>query len=103
MMWRRGAGRDFTSQLMDLDDSYGIKASFQVIRKNAIRCPTNMSRKSASEGFEFNIHALNHDGNLYRKREEFLRRGRGKINSYGHKYGAKGFRGGSHVQGARLV
>jgi hypothetical protein len=25
-------------------------------------------------GFEFNVHDLNHDGNLYREHDEFLRR-----------------------------
>jgi hypothetical protein len=88
------AGLDFTSQLMDLDDSYGIKASFQVIPEDRYKVSDEYVQGIRKRGFEFNIHDLNHDGNLYRKREEFLRRA-GKINSYGHKYNAKGFRAGA--------
>ena len=34
-----GTGRDFTSQLMDIDESYGIKASFQVIPEKRYEVP----------------------------------------------------------------
>ena len=88
------AGRDFTSQLMDLDDSYGIKASFQVIPEQRYGVSDDYVREIRSRGFEFNIHDLNHDGNLYRQREEFLRRA-AKINSYVRKYETRGFRAGS--------
>ncbi len=79
---------------MDIDDSYGIKASFQVIPEARYRVPDEYIQEIHRRGFEFNIHDLNHDGNLYRKHEEFLRRA-GKINSYGRKYESKGFRAGS--------
>lgn len=88
------AGRDFTSQLMDLDESYGIRASFQVIPENRYEVPIEYVREIQERGFEFNIHDLNHDGNLYRTREEFLRRAK-KINEYGERYGARGFRAGA--------
>jgi hypothetical protein len=38
------------------------------------------------------VHDLNHDGHLYRSREEFVRRA-AKINAYGRKFAATGFRG----------
>jgi hypothetical protein len=88
------AGRDFASQLMDLDDSFGIKASFQVIPESRYAVPDEFVEKIRSRGFEFNIHDLNHDGRLYRQREEFLRRAK-KINQYAHRYNARGFRAGS--------
>jgi hypothetical protein len=88
------AGRDFTSQLMDLDESYGIKASFQVIPEKRYEVSDEYVREIRKRGFEFNIHDLNHDGHLYQEREEFLRRAK-KINEYGHKYDARGFRAGS--------
>jgi Polysaccharide deacetylase len=88
------AGRDFTPQLMDLDESYGIKASFQVIPEKRYEVPDEYVREIQRRGFEFNIHDLNHDGHLYRKREEFLRRAR-KINEYAHHYQARGFRAGA--------
>jgi len=88
------AGRDFTPQLMDLDEAYGIKASFQVIPEKRYEVPDEYVQSIRKRGFEFNIHDLNHDGHLYRKREEFLRRAR-KINEYGRRYQARGFRAGA--------
>jgi len=88
------AGRDFTSQLMELNESYGIRASFQVIPENRYEVPDEYVNEIRSRGFEFNIHDLNHDGNLYRRRDEFLRRAN-KINEYGRRYNAKGFRAGA--------
>jgi hypothetical protein len=88
------AGRDFMSQLMDIDDSYGIKASFQIIPESRYDVRDESVHEIRNRGFEFNIHDLNHDGRLYRKREEFLRRAK-KINEYGQRFNARGFRAGS--------
>jgi peptidoglycan/xylan/chitin deacetylase (PgdA/CDA1 family) len=88
------AGRDFTPQLMDLDDSYGFKASFQVIPEKRYDVPDEYVREIRNRGFEFNIHDLNHDGHLYHERKQFLRRAK-KINEYVHRYKARGFRAGT--------
>lgn len=88
------AGRDFTSLLMDIDESYGFKASFQVVPEKRYELPDEYVREIRGRGFEFNIHDLNHDGNLYRDREEFLRRAK-KINAYAKQYDARGFRAGA--------
>lgn len=88
------AGRDFTAQLMDLDDSYGIKASFQVIPEGRYPVSDRYVAEIRGRGFEFNIHDLNHDGHLYRERGEFLRRA-AKINGYVRHYGSQGFRAGA--------
>jgi hypothetical protein len=88
------AGRDFTPQLMDLDESYGIKASFQVIPEKRYEISDEYIRNIRARGFEFNVHDLNHDGHLYRKQEEFLRRAK-KINQYIRRYNASGFRAGA--------
>ena len=88
------AGRDFTAQLMDLDESYGFKASFQVIPEERYPLPDQFVEEIRSRGFEINIHDLNHDGGLYRDRTEFLRRA-AQINSYAHRFHARGFRAGS--------
>ena len=87
-------GRDFTPQLMDLDDSRGIKASFQVVPENRYEVPDDYVRGIRRRGFEFNVHDLNHDGFLFRERGEFLRRA-AKINDYVRKYQARGFRSGA--------
>jgi hypothetical protein len=88
------AGRDFTGQLMDLDQLYGVNASFQVIPEERYEVTDEYVNEIRRRGFEFNIHDLNHDGRLYQKREEFLRRAQ-KINEYGRRYNARGFRAGS--------
>jgi hypothetical protein len=87
-------GRDFTSQLMDLDEAYGITGSFQVIPEKRYEVPDNYVDEIRRRGFEFNIHDLNHDGRLYQERGEFLRRA-ATINGYARKYHAKGFRAGA--------
>lgn len=87
-------GRDFTSQLMDLDDRHGLKASFQVIPEKRYKVLDQYVAEIRRRGFEFNIHDLNHDGHLYREREEFLRRA-AKINTHVHRYGSQGFRAGA--------
>jgi len=88
------AGRDFTSHLMDLDDAYGIKASFQVVPEKRYEVPDEYVREIRTRGFEFNLHDLNHDGRLYLKREEFPRKA-ARINSYVRQYDIRGFRAGS--------
>jgi len=88
------AGRDFTARLMDLDVSYGFRASFQVIPEKRYEVSPRYVEEIRSRGFEFNIHDLNHDGHLYRQRDEFLRRAK-QINQYARQYQAQGFRAGS--------
>ena len=87
-------GRDFTSKLMDLDDSYGIKASFQVIPEKRYTVSDEYVREIRNRGYELNVHDLNHDGNLYQDRSEFLRRAE-RINGYLKKYNSRGFRAGA--------
>ena len=88
------AGRDFSTQLMDLDDSYGFKASFEVVPEERYPVPDQFVQEIRRRGFEFNVHDLNHDGGLYRDRQEFARRA-ARINGYARRYDARGFRAGS--------
>jgi hypothetical protein len=85
------AGRDFCSALMDINDNYGVKASFQVVPERRYEVPARYLDEIRSRGFEINVQDLNHDGHLFRDREEFLVRAK-KINEYGRQYGAVGFR-----------
>jgi len=87
-------GRDFTSNLMDLDASFGIKASFQVIPEKRYEVPDEYVQEIKGRGFEFNIHDLNHDGHLYAEYPEFLSRA-ARINGYVRRYQARGFRAGA--------
>jgi len=85
------AGRDFCSQLMDLDDRFGIKSSFQVVPEKRYRVTESLLEEMRSRGFEINVHGLDHDGHLFDERNEFLRQAR-RINAYAKAYGALGFR-----------
>jgi hypothetical protein len=85
------AGRDFCRNLMDIDDSFAIKASFQVIPESRYEVSPQFLASIQDRGFEVVVHDLNHDGHLFRDREEFLRRA-ARINLYREQYGAEGFR-----------
>src|SRR3989454_303052 len=88
------AGRNFCSQMMDLDDSAGIKSSFQIVPEERYPIPEGLLEEVRNRGFEVNIHDLNHDGHLFSSREEFLRRAE-RINRYERRYRALGFRSGA--------
>jgi hypothetical protein len=88
------AGRDFSSSLMDIDLSHGFRASFQVVPEKRYVVPEGYVSEIRTRGFEFNIHDLNHDGQLFEEKDEFLRRAK-KINEYAKRYNARGFRAGA--------
>jgi len=85
------AGKNFCNQLMDIDDSFGVKAAFQLVPEERYECSAALIESIRSRGFEVNIQDLNHDGHLYRNRGEFLRRAQ-KINQYARAFGSVGFR-----------
>jgi hypothetical protein len=85
------SGVDFCPTLMDIDDSFGIKSSFQFVPEERYAVPPALLERTRERGFEVNVHDLNHDGHLYESREEFHRRAV-KINQYVKEYGALGFR-----------
>jgi len=85
------SGRDFCPELMDIDDVYGIKSSFQIIPEQRYRVNRDYLRSIRERGFEVAVHDLNHDGHLYKDRNQFVERA-AKINLYGKEYGAEGFR-----------
>lgn len=87
-------GRIFCSRLMDLDDSAGIKSSFQIVPEQRYPIPPSFLNSIRARGFEINVHDLNHDGHLFANREVFLRRAE-RINRYGKEFGSLGFRSGS--------
>jgi hypothetical protein len=87
------AGVGFVQRLMDIDDSFGIKASFQVIPQKQYAVSQNVLNMIYERGFELNVQDLTHDGDLFRDREEFLLKAR-SINRYVREYGAQGFRSG---------
>jgi hypothetical protein len=93
------AGRDYCTKLMDLNDSAGIKSSFQIVPEERYPVPDSFLDEIRQRGFEVNIHDLNHDGSLYRERKIFLERAQ-RINQYGKKFRAVGFRSGALYRNA---
>ena len=86
---RRGV--DLSARLMDMDESFVIPASFQVVPEERYPVSEAYLDSIRRRGFEVNVQDLNHDGRLYRNRCEFEWRV-AKINQYGKHYGAAGFR-----------
>jgi len=86
-------GLGFASRLMDLDEAFGIKSSFQIVPEGQYPVSDNFLNTIRTRGFEVGIQDLNHDGNLFDDHEEFLLQAQ-SINAYLQKYGAQGFRSG---------
>jgi hypothetical protein len=76
---------------MDIDDEFGIKASFQIVPEKRYAVPLSFLNTIRDRGFEVNVQGLDHDGNLFQNRQVFLESAR-IINEYARQYGAKGFR-----------
>ncbi len=86
-------GVDLCPMLMDVNDSFGIKASFQVIPEERYHVTPTFLQSLWDRGFEVVVHDLNHDGRLFRDRAGFAERA-AKINAYGKQFRAAGFRAG---------
>jgi hypothetical protein len=86
-------GRNFCSKLMDINSSFGVKSSFQIIPEDRYAVKPEFLNSIRERGFEIAVHDLNHDGHLFENREQFLERA-DKINLYGKQYQASGFRAG---------
>ena len=84
-------GLDCLNELMNLDDSFGIKASFQLVPEKRYFVAPSILAEIRHRGFEINVQDLNHDGMLYATREQFLRRAN-LINMYRRRFEAHGFR-----------
>jgi hypothetical protein len=87
------AGLVFSSELMDINDSFGIKSSFQIIPD--ARYATSKETLSAIQerGFEVNVHDLKHDGHLFDDHGQF-QKSASRINEFAARFGSKGFRSG---------
>lgn len=87
------AGKAFCPRLMDIDESFGFRSSFQVVPEERYSVEPAFLQSIRDRGFEVNVHDLKHDGRLYAERTEFLKRAR-RINEYAREFGAEGFRSG---------
>jgi hypothetical protein len=87
------AGLEFVNELMEINDSFGVKSSFQIIPEERYVASESTLSAIRSRGFEINVHDLKHDGHLFDDHQEFLKSA-GKINQYAERFGSKGFRAG---------
>jgi hypothetical protein len=91
------SGSRFCGQLMDLDEQFGIKSSFQVVPDAPWSSKVHTRQlvgQFKRRGFEVNVHDLTHDGRLFRNRDRFMRHAT-KINARGREFGSRGFRSGA--------
>jgi hypothetical protein len=88
------AGLEFCPSLINLNDHYGIKASFQIIPKSRYVVTAKLLQRIRERGCEVNVHDWNHDGRLFSSREVFLTRV-AEINRCATEWGAEGFRSGA--------
>jgi hypothetical protein len=86
-------GLDFCGELMNIDDSYAIKSAFQLVPEGREEVWRRTAARLRQRGFEVNLHDLNHDGQLFADKEEFLHRA-SRINEYAREFKCDGFRSG---------
>ena len=87
-------GLEFCPTLIDIDRSYGVHSSFQIVPESRYEVRGALLEQIRQIGCEVNIHDLNHDGRLFWNHEDFLERAK-KINRYAREFGASGFRSGA--------
>lgn len=75
--------------LMQTDESYGYRASFNFSPERYL-VPDGLRNRLRSHGMEIGIHGLKHDGLLYATKRIFERRAK-RINDYVEKWGSHGF------------
>jgi len=85
------AGLKFRNDLMDINDSFQIKTSFQLIPDARYVVSEEELTSIKSRGFEVNVHDLKHDGHLFSSRKVFMESAP-QINRFGTAFGSRGFR-----------
>jgi hypothetical protein len=85
------AGLRACDDLMSLNESYGIPASFQVIPGGRYHAQPEHLDAMRRRGFEVNIHDWNHDGHLFSTRQRFVERA-AMINARAAEWQTVGFR-----------
>ncbi|HZY74562.1 MAG TPA: hypothetical protein VFE22_15745 [Edaphobacter sp.] len=87
-------GLRWTPQLMDINDSFQIKSSFQIIPAARYVADRKTLLTIKERGFEVNVHDLKHDGHLFDSHETFLDSA-SQINNFAIRFGSRGFRAGA--------
>ncbi len=87
------AGLAFIPSLIDIDESFDIRSSFQLVPEGRYNVPTSLIDNIRKRHCEVNVHDLDHSGNLFGNRNRFLKKSK-RINGFLAAYGADGFRAG---------
>ena len=85
------AGRDSCTTLMDIDNRFGINASFQVVPQGRYEVTPSFRDSITDRGFELGVQDLNHDGHLFMNKRQFMTRV-ALINRYARQWSVEGFR-----------
>jgi hypothetical protein len=88
------SGLKFAGELMDMNDAFGIKTSFQIIPDARYVADEKIRSAIRQRGFEVNVHDLRHDGHLFDSREKF-QQSAARINEFIEHFGSKGYRSGA--------
>lgn len=88
------AGMALVPSLIDVDDEFEIKASYQLVPERRYVISNQLLEVIRARQCEVNVHGLDHHGNLFRDRNTFLNQSK-QINRYVESFGAEGFRAGS--------
>lgn len=96
------SGLDACSALMNLDDSYGIPSSFQLIPRSRYQVTDAVLTRFRQRGFEINVHDWNHDGSLFRSHDTFIDRAQ-KINQCANEWKTGGFRSGALYRNSEWI
>jgi hypothetical protein len=84
-------GRDYCTKVMELDETAGLRSSFQVVPEERYIVPPELLVEIRRRGHEVNVHDLNHDGKLFENHPQFLERVQ-RISHHRKEFGARGFR-----------
>ena len=87
------AGLELVPEIIEIDNAFGIKSSFQLIPNGAYTVSPQLLESIRARGCEVGIQDLSHDGNLFDDHDRFRRRA-ATINRLAREYGASGFRAG---------
>lgn len=79
-------------ELMDIDERFGIKSSFQLVPE--AKTSRTLLAQCRRRGFEVNVHDFNHDGHLFRDKALFDQRVKA-INRHAREWDCGGFRAGA--------
>jgi hypothetical protein len=86
-------GLEFARGLMDINDLFDIKSSFQIIPDARYVATKDALLEIQERGFEVNVHDLKHDGHLFDDHDHFQESAL-RINEFAVSFGSKGFRSG---------